>query len=125
MPKITEADAIEVWLHTEVAAAYDKIKAGTSKGLTSDQLRASLNKVRAKRAHANRSSDKQAQKLLLVLHVLNAAKEIFGEDELPFDWLVKIPLPVFHQKTAWEMIEAGRTEDVLQYLKSYSAGFVG
>lgn len=57
--------------------------------------------------------------------VLNAAKEAFGEAGFPIAWLLNEPLSVFHQKTAWELIEAGRTDDVLAYLNSYAAGFLG
>lgn len=42
--------AIERWLHAEVAAAYDELKADPSKALTADQVRASLAKARRRRA---------------------------------------------------------------------------
>lgn len=44
--------AIEHWLHTEVAAAYDELKAEPSKALTPDQVRASLAEARHRRATA-------------------------------------------------------------------------
>jgi len=59
------------------------------------------------------------------LRVLNAAKETFGEDDLPIAWLLNEPLPVFRHKTAFALIEAGRTEDVINYLDSIAAGFGG
>lgn len=59
------------------------------------------------------------------LRVLSAAQELFGEDALPTAWLLNEPLSAFRHKTAWELIEAGRTNDVLEYLNTYSAGFVG
>lgn len=42
--------AIERWLHSEVAAAYDELKADPSKALTPDQVRASLAEARKQRA---------------------------------------------------------------------------
>jgi len=39
-------NAIENWLHTEVAAAYDALKADPSRGLTTEQVLESLAKVR-------------------------------------------------------------------------------
>lgn len=45
--------AIEQWLQTEVASAYDSVKAHPSQALTSRQLRASLAKAPAQR-DANR-----------------------------------------------------------------------
>lgn len=38
--------AVERWLRTEVAAAYDGLKADPSKALTFDQVRANLTKRR-------------------------------------------------------------------------------
>jgi hypothetical protein len=59
------------------------------------------------------------------LRVLNAAKEVFAQTELPIAWLLNEPLSAFRHKTAFELIAAGRTEAVLEYLNSFSAGFVG
>ena len=42
--------AIERWLRSEVAAAYDEIKANPSKALTPDAVRASLAEARKRRA---------------------------------------------------------------------------
>lgn len=44
--------AIERWLRTDVAAAYDELKADPSKALTPDQVRASLAAARRRRAAA-------------------------------------------------------------------------
>jgi len=41
--------AIEQWLQTEVASAYDRVEADPSQALTSRQLRASLAGARAQR----------------------------------------------------------------------------
>ena len=41
--------AIEQWLQTEVASAYDKLKADPTRALAPKQLRASLAKTRARR----------------------------------------------------------------------------
>lgn len=41
--------AIEHWLRTEVAAAYDELKADPSKALTIEQVRGSLAQAREKR----------------------------------------------------------------------------
>jgi hypothetical protein len=44
--------AIERWLRTEVAAAYDELKADPTQALTMDQVRASLVAARRRRADA-------------------------------------------------------------------------
>lgn len=59
------------------------------------------------------------------LRVLNEARGIIDPEVSPIAWMLNEPLSTFRQKTAWELIEAGRTEDVLAYLHSHSAGFVG
>ncbi len=41
--------AVEHWLHTEVAAAYDELKADPSSALTLDQVRASLEEAHRRR----------------------------------------------------------------------------
>lgn len=47
---IARDQAIEQWLRTEVASAYDELKADPSKALTPDQVRASLAAARKRRA---------------------------------------------------------------------------
>lgn len=47
---IAKDRAIEHWLRTEVAAAYDELKADPSKALTIDQVRTSLVAARRRRA---------------------------------------------------------------------------
>lgn len=59
------------------------------------------------------------------LRVLNAAKKTMGAAELPTDWLLNEPLSAFSQKTAFELIQAGRTDAILEYLNTFTAGFVG
>jgi len=44
--------AIEQWVLTNVAPAYDKLKADPSTALTLDQVRASLTAARSRRGHA-------------------------------------------------------------------------
>lgn len=44
--------AIEKWLRTEVAAAYDELKADPSRALTIEQVRASLASARRRRTAA-------------------------------------------------------------------------
>lgn len=47
---IARDQAIENWLHTEVAAAYDELKADPAKGLTPQQVRTQLAAARRRRA---------------------------------------------------------------------------
>lgn len=45
--------ALEHWLHTEVAAAYDEVKKDPSKALTSDEVRARLSALHERAVKAN------------------------------------------------------------------------
>ncbi|EIM04295.1 hypothetical protein UUC_03705 [Rhodanobacter denitrificans] len=73
-----------------------------------------------------RPQSSQVQTFLCnTVRVLNAARGISCDAELPAAWLLDEPLAAFKYKTAFELIQAGRTEDVLRYLNSFSGGFVG
>jgi putative addiction module CopG family antidote len=45
--------AVERWLHTEVAAAYDELEADSSKALSLDQVRSSLEDAHRRRTAAH------------------------------------------------------------------------
>lgn len=51
---IARDQAIEKWLRTEVASAYDELKADPSRALTPEQVRASLAAARSRRRAATR-----------------------------------------------------------------------
>lgn len=59
-----------------------------------------------------------ARALLTMLELGNDAKKSMST-------IATVPIRSFDGKTALEMIEAGRTDDVLDYLESFSAGWVG
>jgi putative addiction module CopG family antidote len=47
--------AIQSWLHTEVAAAYDELKAAPSRGIPAQQIRDQLAKLHESRVRGNGS----------------------------------------------------------------------
>jgi hypothetical protein len=49
----------------------------------------------------------------------------FGNDPQSALEYIRRPARSFEGKTVLEMIAAGRTDDVLNYLQSFSAGYVG
>lgn len=75
--------------------------------------------------NANPESPRVQAFLRDTLRVLSEARDTIDPAVSPVAWLLNEPLSAFRRKTAWEMIEVGRAEDVLSYLHSYSAGFVG
>lgn len=48
-------EAVEHWLHTEVAAAYDELKAHPERGIPIEEVRAHLAAIHAERLAAERS----------------------------------------------------------------------
>lgn len=55
---------------------------------------------------------------------LTIAKIIFGDHDRAADWLSQ-PLATFGGKTPLQLIDEGRTDDVVGYLESIQSGFVG
>lgn len=74
---------------------------------------------------ANPESPRVQAFLRDTLRVVSEARDTIDPAVSPIAWLFNEPLAAFRRKTAWELIEAGRTDDVLAYLHSFSAGFVG
>jgi len=60
-----------------------------------------------------------------VVRVLQAAVDLGNDPKTALYNVKNSPIRSFEYKTALEMIEAGRTEDVVAYLRSLSAGYVG
>ena len=56
--------------------------------------------------------------------VLIYAESVFGDRATSMAWLDQ-SLPTFHERTPRQLIEDGRTQDVLNYLASIESGFVG
>ncbi len=60
-----------------------------------------------------------------IIRVLRAASDISGNVPKTLFWYRNEPLPVFGYKTAERLVEEGRTDDVIRYLSSLSAGAAG
>lgn len=56
--------------------------------------------------------------------IVAAAESISGDRAKAIEWL-KQPLATFGGKTALQLIDEGRTNDVIGYLESIESGFVG
>ncbi|QEE23335.1 DUF2384 domain-containing protein [Rhodanobacter glycinis] len=75
--------------------------------------------------NARPQSPKVQALLQSMLRVLSAATEAFGNREVALSWMRNEPVPAFRHKTALDLVCEGRTEAVVSYLESVSAGFVG
>lgn len=60
-----------------------------------------------------------------VVRVLQMAIDINGSRDRARYLFKNAPIAALDYKTALQLVEAGRTEDVVGYLRSVSAGFVG
>lgn len=65
-----------------------------------------------------------AQNIARVIAAIRSPKPDADDKEVAY-LLKNYPLSDFDQKTAFELIEAGRADDVVAYLESSRAGFVG
>lgn len=60
-----------------------------------------------------------------VVRTLAAAEEVFGDQDTAVAWMRNEPLAPFAHRTALDLVNEGRTDDVVDYLGSISSGFVG
>jgi hypothetical protein len=59
------------------------------------------------------------------LRVIKAGTDVTGDVDRALFWYRNQPLAPFGYKTAEQLITAGRTEDLLKYIASLTAGAVG
>lgn len=70
--------------------------------------------------------NKQLQATLVnLLRVRSAAMAVSREPQKATFFVRNQPIPSFGHKTALQLVGEGRTEDVIEYLASIEAGFVG
>ena len=60
-----------------------------------------------------------------IARVLQVLLELGNDARKSMNTIAGAPIRAFDGRTALEMVEAGRTEDVVGYLRSFSAGWVG
>ena len=60
-----------------------------------------------------------------ILRVLKAAVDLGNDPTTALRNIKDYPIRSFESKTALDMVEEGRTNDVVAYLQSLSAGYVG
>lgn len=60
-----------------------------------------------------------------LMRVVSAATSIQPDPQRAIFLVKNEPIPAFRHKTLLQVVQAGRTEDAIDYLESISAGFVG
>jgi hypothetical protein len=58
-------------------------------------------------------------------NVIYVALDASGDADRALDWFRNTPLSCFDGRTAYQLVRDGRTEDVLRYLASLEAAWVG
>lgn len=88
-----------------------------SEGAIADVLAAwNLSSVRTERAQEFARN---------IVRLLRAAVDLGNDPTTALRNIKNYPIPSFESKTALDMVEEGRTDDVVAYLQSLSAGYVG
>lgn len=75
--------------------------------------------------NARPQSPKVQELLQSILRVLSAATEAFGSQAVALSWMRNEPVPAFRHRTALDLVREKRTDVVVTYLESVSAGFLG
>lgn len=60
-----------------------------------------------------------------IARALQAALELGNDAKKSMNTIATVPLRAFDGHTALEMIEVGRTDDVVNYVRSFGGGWVG
>ena len=60
-----------------------------------------------------------------LMRVLSAATAVQPNTARALFMVKNEPIPAFHHKTLLQLVQEGRTDDVIDYLESISAGFTG
>ena len=68
------------------------------------------------------SSDRTQRKLRAMVEVLNKVESRFGSPLMAYAWYRSEPLPGFSGQTAMQLVKAGRSSEVLDYIDAVDAG---
>lgn len=60
-----------------------------------------------------------------LMRVLSAATQVQSDTARAIFMVKNEPIPAFRHKTLLQLVQEGRTDDVVDYLESISAGFTG
>lgn len=67
-------------------------------------------------------SDKTQRRLREMIEVINKAAARFGSNFVAYAWYRSEPLPGFSGQTAMQLVQAGRVNEVLEYIDAVDAG---
>lgn len=67
-------------------------------------------------------SDKTQRRLRAMVEIINKVEARFGSALMAYAWYRSEPLPGFSGQTAMQLVKAGRSDDVLDYVDAVDAG---
>lgn len=68
------------------------------------------------------SSDKTQRRLRELIEVLNKVEPRFGSELMAYAWFRSEPLPGFDGRTAMQLVQEGKAQQVLEYIDAVDAG---
>ncbi|WP_294536788.1 MbcA/ParS/Xre antitoxin family protein [uncultured Rhodoblastus sp.] len=68
------------------------------------------------------TSQKTQKRLREMIEIINKIEPRFGSDLMAYAWYRSEPLPGFSGQTAMQLVRAGRSADVLDYIDAVDAG---
>ena len=67
-------------------------------------------------------SDRTQRRLREMIEVVNKVEVRFGSALIAYAWYRSEPLPGFSGQTAMQLVQSGRTDEVLEYIDAVDAG---
>lgn len=68
------------------------------------------------------NSDKTQRRLRELIEVLNKVEPRFGSELMAYAWYRSEPLPGFDGRTAMQLVQEGKAQQVLEYIDAVDAG---
>lgn len=68
------------------------------------------------------TSDKTQRRLRELVEVLNKVEPRFGSELMAYAWYRSEPLPGFDGRTAMQLVQDGKAQQVLEYIDAVDAG---
>ena len=68
------------------------------------------------------NSDKTQRRLRELVEVLNKVEPRFGSKLMAYAWYRSEPLPGFDNRTAMQLVQEGKAQQVLEYIDAVDAG---
>lgn len=68
------------------------------------------------------NSDKTQRRLRELVEILNKVEPRFGSELMAYAWYRSEPLPGFDGRTAMQLVQEGKAQQVLEYIDAVDAG---